>query len=340
MIKFINYLGGKDFIEQRYPIQNRAQIPYLREFLNEKPSSTDVMITEKSFQTVYEKNQQWVENLRQRILAKDLSEMFGALGEMRAYASLLDMGFDVTPNGTKAGPDFTVTRNKTINSSIVNIEVATKTLPQQNICQHHKNVQKNQETVFFEIAYFGFPNEGENDTENAVSKIASTKDDAHQASENIPTILYIDFQSLAMNSSMIKMAQPCFSSLGTFFTGCLWAAFYGEKGLPLIEELRMGDPRGKNVEMRHSGKFSKKNTCKFAGALCSFSSCRNGLCFFENPNRTDIPDWFKVHMVCHHAFSLQNSCLTYHDFNIKEYIAMRNKQLISMGKLYQDKEKY
>ena len=306
--------------------------------MNEKPS-TDAVITETSFQTVYHKDQQWLEKLKERILAKDISEMLGALGEMRTYASLLDMGLDVTPNGTKAGPDFTVRPSKTTNS-IVNIEVATKILPQQNIFPSPKDVQTNQESVIFEIAYFGFPTKGENFTENAVSKIASTKNDAHQASEHIPTILYIDFQSLALNSSMIQAAQPCFSSQGTFSTGCLWAAFYGEKGLPLIENLRIGDPRSPNIIMRHPGKFSKNNDCKFAGALCSFSSCRNGLCFFENPERIDIPDWFKIHMVCHHAFSLQNSCLAYYGFDLKEYIAMRNKQLISMGKLYQDKGKY
>lgn len=337
MTSFLEFLGGYDFINEKYPIRNRAELPHLRSFLN-KELSADAQLTEQSFYCVFQKNPAWMQNQKKRILSDDPSESIGALGEMRAYADLLDMGFDVIPNGTNKGADFILQHSKSKEKAFV--EVATKTLPVANISPDPYLVSATQETAVFEIAYFGFPKEGENTTENAVSKIASTKGDSLQASTSVPSILFIDFQNLPLNGSMMISAFPFFSFQGAFDTGALWAAFYGERGVPLYEEVRIGTPDREPIKMRHSGKFAKGNSSKFSGAFCSFSSFREGLCFFENPENEITPNWIKVHMICNQRFSIQHSCFKYGNTALREHIDLRNQQIFDFGKMYNDLNMY
>lgn len=334
-MKFLEFLGGKDFIEKHYSVEHRARIPHMCEFLTPESPSDYAKITEESFQKVYNKDPGWMNKQKKSIL-KSSEESLSALGEMRAYAVLLDMGFDIIPHGTKKGADFSVIHNA--DAQKVHVEVATKVFINSNA----KEITSGPEVVLIENVYWN-PKKGENDVENMTSKIAGIKCDAHQASEDIPTILFLDFQSLALNSSMIEYAHPYLSIGGALYTGALWASFYGEKGMPLVDDLRMGIPcrRSEQVDMKHFGRFSADNKCRFAGAICSFTpKGKNGLCFFENPCRNTVPDWFKVHMICHQNFSLQHSCFAYDGFDIKEYIARQNRRLESMVKLYNAKDKY
>lgn len=337
MIRFIDFLGGRDFIEKKYPIQDRATIHHLRSYL-ENEYSEDAKLTEECFFRVNEKDPDWIKKQKKRILANSLSESLAALGEMRAYADLLNMGFDVIPNGTKTGADFTLQHSKTNEKAFV--EVATKTLPSNNIRPNPNTVSKEQRTAIFEMAYFGFPKDGENFVENAVSKIASTKEDFHQASASIPSLLFIDFQNLPLNSSMIDNSFPCSSFQGAIYSGALWCGLYGEKGTPLYEDARIGTPKADIGCMKHSGMFAKGNSNNYAGVFCSFSSAREGLCFFENPEKTIIPKWIKVHMSCNHRFNLQCSCLKYGDIDLQEYIDLRNHQIADLGKMYSDIDVY
>ena len=38
MTSFLEFLGGYDFINEKYPIRNRAELPHLRSFLNKELS--------------------------------------------------------------------------------------------------------------------------------------------------------------------------------------------------------------------------------------------------------------------------------------------------------------
>lgn len=328
MQHFIDFLGGKEKIEKNYPITKDGKIPFLRNFLPSQLQD-EASITDEDFITVFGKNPDWMQRQKKRFLANDETEMFSAFGELHAYADLLHSGFNVFANGTNAGCDFVVDRG----SEKISIEVASKTVPRQNT----HIVSENKGTRISETAYFDFPKEGECSIENMISKIASVKFDEHQADDDGACVLYLDFRSFLLNKSLAECCLPVTSHQGALVLGGIWLACYGEKKQVLIDSLRIGEHPYKTY-LQHDGRFHQRNTSKFCGFLCSFSSHVNGLVFMQNPNK-QIPDWFLTHLVCNHRFSIQYSCMGADQARLQKYILIQKERIADALAMY-DMKKY
>lgn len=332
MQHFIDFLGGKEKIENTFPILKDGKIHFLRNFLPSQLQG-EASITDEDFINVYEKNPDWVQQQKKRFFSKDETEMFGALGELHAYADLLHSGFDVIANGTNPGCDFIINRR----TENINIEVASKTVPSENT----HIVSENKGTKISETAYFGFPKEDkfsiECSIENMISKIASMKKDEHQVDDDAACVLYLDFRSFLFNESLAECCLPITSHQGALCLGGIWLACYGEKDQVLIDSLRVGEYPHKRL-LRHNGRFYSKNTSKFCGFLCSFSSYSNGLVFLQNPNK-QIPDWFLTHLACNRRFSIQYSCMGADNVQLQNYILIQNRRIDEALAIY-DINKY
>jgi hypothetical protein len=121
---------------------------------------------------------------------------------------------------------------------------------------------------------------GESTAENMASKFASIKSRAGQAAEGMPNVLWCDLQDEDWWVLNASYALPVVTINGSFFSGGLWHAFYGQKGTPIFEANTTEETAEKvSYFMRHDGLF--KQSQKWDLAVLSFPS---ETVLFENPH--------------------------------------------------------
>jgi len=164
---------------------------------------------------------------------------------------------------------------------------------------------------------FGQPKKGENVTENAISKLTALKQEELQFSEELPSILWVDFQDelwdIVLHSDSVF---PIRTWRGELYSGEIWYAFYGFKEAPIFEgettELRQSKRR---VRMRHDGRFRMKT--KVDAVIFSF---KDSTIAIENPfSSKPVPDWFWEQALNLPRFEMENSMLNWptHDLNVE-----------------------
>jgi hypothetical protein len=158
--------------------------------------------TERALRHLKQHHTQWLRNLKPRLLnINDYSNSSGALGEIRAFGYILEAGISVKPI-SENGADFWVEDNQ----EKVLIEVHSKQFHDreseslENFYNDLRNEMTNSDRntgwviAEHETVPFGRPQEGENVTENAISKLCAIKQREHQMSTNYTSILWLDFQ--------------------------------------------------------------------------------------------------------------------------------------------------
>lgn len=304
-MKAADFFGGREVIDKTYP----AGHP-MRELLVEDS------LTSQSFQNVYDGGEiKWLETAKRCIdgigmptsmKCNDLSGYSSVLGEMRAFADLLQMSeFEVSSFGTGAkGPDFLLTKKN--DGSRVYVEVFTR--PSISDSDYEIEIDKGRREHFYDEkgvkcsiettisvqAPFGFPKRGkygESTTANAVSKICAIKHSEYQLDDNAESILYFDTQSLAMSFTMLEQCPSVLEFNGAFTSGAIWLAYYGEKGFPILENAGAGYVLPTTcVKMQHDGHFVMKGGSKLNAVIIGVANDPHKkdfkrLALLENPNR-------------------------------------------------------
>jgi len=264
--------------DRRHPVKRML-------FPTERDSQV-VANTERALKHILRADKKWILSLKPRLLNRhDYSEPSSALAEIRSYGSLLESEVAVKPRKT---PDFVIEDSE----EEICVEVHSKQLQMEEaeaLERFHTETFQTQDpprTVRVRehvVTPFGEPREGENVTENVISKLASIKQDEHQFSETNTSILWLDFQDeawdLLMNANMVL---PVRTWNGEFFSGEFWYAFYGWKGAPIFQgnttELRV---KSRPIKMRHEGYFRRPT--KLDAVVISLA---RDTIILENPHST------------------------------------------------------
>ena len=249
-----------------------------------------IVNTERALGHIKQHHTQWLRNLKPRLLnIDDYSTSSGALGEIRAFGAILEAGISVEPI-IENGADFWVEDNQ----EKVFIEVHSKQLhdKESESLEKFYNDLRNERTesdrntgwVIAEhrTVPYGKPQEGENVTENAISKLCAIKQKEHQMSTNDTSILWLDFQDEVWEVlDTVDRVLPVRTCYKAFYSGELWYAFYGWKDAPIFQDFSLDRLLNDEKKMRHPGRFRNyTKPTKLDAVIISFS--RNTV-ILENP---------------------------------------------------------
>ena len=260
--------------------------------------------TEYAFSRILESHLDWIKNNKNKLVdINDYRNVSSFLGEVRALGYLAGAEYSVASvkEAKSNTPEFIIKEN----NLEIEVEVHSK---QYSSCEstglegfyNQVDDTTNRPGVSFKeyvITPFGKPKPGENIAENFISKIASIKEDEKQLSNDKTSILWLDFQDEIWQSfSLRDHILPIMTSQEMYYSGSLWYAFYGVKGLPIFEKYLIEPSPDKGfVMMRHEGRFS--NTSNMDACIMCFP---NDTIIFENPNsKNPLPEWFfeKIHRI-------------------------------------------
>ncbi len=236
--------------------------------LREEGRSQEAANTNRALKQVSLVDQSWLHKMKPRMIGKNLTDSAAALAELRAYGSLREAGYEVTPVRVleKPTPDFMISDGKV--SSVV--EVHAKQFfeeTEKQLLQHHKWVTEQPKSpgvaVYTHVVHpFGKPipgKPGDTVTANAISRICAIKQREHQFPEDMSSILWLDFQDLfTWNMSMtVDQFRPVISWNEHLTSGALWNGLYGWKGAPIFEHCHYSqlDLPSQIGQMRHDGRF-------------------------------------------------------------------------------------
>ena len=292
--------------------------------------------TERALRHLQQHHTQWLRNLKPRLLnIDDYSNSSGALGEIRAFGAILEAGISVEPI-IENGADFGVEDNQ----EKVFIEVHSKQLhdKESESLEKFYNDLRNERTesdrntgwVIAEhrTVPYGKPQEGENVTENAISKLCAIKQREHQMSTDYTSIIWLDFQDeLWELLDTVDRVLPVRTWNRAFYSGALWYAFYGWEDAPIFEHFRLDRLLGDVVKMRHPGRF--RNSTKLDAVIISFS--RNTV-ILENPfsKKAIKPSLWKK-LIFLPWFNFEYSYTNWPAVNLRQRIELEQEKLIGLS---------
>lgn len=263
--------------------------------------------TFEAFKTVLREAPDWIKSTK-KLLQNDVCNASSYLGELRAYSDLLQLsGYEVKPNSAKKGADFELTNRHTKQG--VKIEVYTQgPKPDCGMTSVKTPTSKEQmaETVVTSLRSWITDRAGDTTQSRTIKNIAGAKKKAHQVDSGVPTYLYIDFQTIW--GFGCEQSLPILSQRDLLTAGACWMAFYGRKGMPILENTRFGEPMSSLAKMSDEGFFFKSPTNQFAGALLrSERKGENPLVFLMNPTRSTAGE-FIVALMQSGLLNVEKSC--------------------------------
>lgn len=246
--------------------------------------SQEAVNTDSALRQVSDVNRDWLEQMRQRLTGNDQTEASSTLGELRAYGALLEAGYAVKPipPSSKPTPEFEVTGE--VKTFIV--EVHSKQFDattEESLHNYREQIaeEPRQPGVTSHVHYtipFGRPTPGKSGdsvTTNAISRLCAIKQREHQLSDEIPSVLWLDFQDLYTSNMSLGSEQfeAIISSKEHLTSGALWYAFYGWKGAPVFEQVHTShlDFAYRKREMLHAGRF--RSSQKISAVVVSLPRC-------------------------------------------------------------------
>ena len=215
-------------------------------------------------------NREWfyekINSLQDDITIENVSSI---LGEFRAYSIIKSSYFGNNLICNKSdGADFT-TKTMTNNINIL-IEVNTplgRSDEARTTLSHQTKTKENVTTQIIETAPFGFPQRKfDNFQCEAISKIASIKQDEKQFNEDTINILFIDFVNPFFNDhvDILKDQQKPYVIFQNQITwGALWHAFYAKKDDKIFDHMNNYHHR-LSYSMEYDGKFNNVSKINFA----------------------------------------------------------------------------
>lgn len=331
--ELIQHIGGAAKIRQL--AGNNVPSPFA-ELMTDDPRIQTSLIP--SCQRIQQENPQWLDSfLKKRLRAeKDPRNVLSALGELRAYADLLSLpGVKIQPHAAnEGGADFKLTRG---GHTIGKVEVFTL-LPRPNCSLRIDDIVE-----IIPLSNTNSFRAGDTIGQDAVSKIASMKQDEHQIDKNVTTIYYVDTQVLMAGFSVSEMFLPLTSKNGAIISGSFYQAFYGRRGDVILEGSRNGDPHCS--WMMHDGRYQHP---KRSGAsaflfrmLSAASPHEDPLVCYENHRRqlsAELSDVLSASDLFNWELSITNSTKG----SISKYVKISNKAIneaeaaISLSSLERD----
>lgn len=288
--------------------------------------------TEHAAKQIAAADANWLSAMKPRLIdTTKFSNASSVLGELRAYGYLLETGMAVKPEpsviGKKVVPEFEVDAD----DGPVIVEVHSRQLDgkqEQSIDEHHEALASNHQAAVqqappgnfvlsmaeLEVTPFGAPNptkQGDSVLTNAISRIASIKQDEHQIDTAKPFVLWLDLQDPTVWHLPISEEQlaPLYteSKDGEVGTGALWFALYGRKNDPMVET------SGFTYHVRrmlHDGRFFQ--TIKSHGGPTRISavvySLPNATVLMEHPQPSNpLPPKFRASLLKTPFFRLDRS---------------------------------
>ncbi len=298
--------------------------------------------TRQAIISIMDENEKWLKAVKSRLLdTNDYSNATSALAEIRTYGNLLSARFDIkpVPNSSDSTPDFLI---KDDNVSI-RVEVFAKGLDgetAQELERFHTEPlipRKGERVAFREISVspFGKVKKGEYITENAISRIASVKEDEKQFDAAAINLLWIDLQDETWFFEGYLASKPIFGgTTGTYQSGYIWYAIYGEKDLPVFENASFERKAIKQgTAMQHDGRYFLKEGESFKSIIdFTVVSFRRHNIILENPNHAhDISKdtWRKFMSIP--CVDVTNSWLNWPDENLESRIRISKEQITAFN---------
>jgi hypothetical protein len=322
-----------------------------------EPQSQVAVNTENAARHIFNKNPGWLRSLKPRLVdTSNLTDASAALGELRAYGALLETWMTVSPEpivpGKKVVPEFDVDSG----DGGVIVEVHSRQLAKdqaETIIQHHAELQSNHSlavrtaregaavitTRELEVMPFGAPDPkkaGDSVLTNAISRIASIKEDERQIDHQRPFVLWLDIQDPTVWGVPISEEQlaPLYteSKDGYVGTGALWFALYGRKGDSMIESEGF---TYRIREMLHDGRFfqimKSSNTLTRVSAVVY--SMPSATVLMENPSSfLALPDGFRASLLKAPFFRLDRSICEWKNGLVKRRIEFERETIMAAAK--------
>ena len=282
-------------------------------------------------------NPNWLSTFSRKRLAdeQDRRNLNAALGELRAYADLLELPFiKVEPHASnQGGTDFLV-KNNANSAEIAKVEVFT-----QNPKPYSTDVIEESESHSGDGFVFKtkirevtpFSNKmcfkiGDTTALDAISKICSIKQKEEQIDEKVPTLYYVDLQTIIPAFSTLFNYKPISSFSGAISSGAYWHAIYGRRGDMVAEGLRIGNRRV--AAMMHNGRFADN---PLPSKACAFLFRENRtskhnedpLVCFENPS-CPLPEFFAKSLSCSPLLNWEMSVMRMIQCDLENYINLQN----------------
>ncbi|WP_144467442.1 hypothetical protein [Bacillus toyonensis] len=292
------------------------------------------MNTLTAFRVVNGTNKQWLSSLKSRMMEiKDYTTSSAALGELRAYGYLLMAGVEVKPVPCQKGigtPEFECSFNG--NQFIVEVHSKQMNNEETRAYQEFKKEETTAPVRMHTITPFGKPDAnkpGDTVCLNAISKICATKQRGHQLSEEIPSIIWLDYQDEVWDMVLNREnLHPLRSFRGEFVSGEIWYAFYGWKGAPVFDSHSLEEKIGQPPEiMQHDGRFRMSQ--ELSSVIISLPRITSIL---ENPWANKIlPDvlWEPLSML--KWFSVTDSYTHKFTWNLKDKIGHECQSLANLA---------
>jgi hypothetical protein len=262
----------------------------------------------------------WLESKLAKLRSeKDPCNVSGIIGEIRAYGELLWVWRDTDLSAPAQGPDFLVH----LDDSSLSVEVHTpqgRSSIERTTLEHESTTFGNVTTRLSEVAPFGLPERPAIDTAQGecVSQIAGIKGTEHQFDEETLSVLWLDFNdpSVSLIGLDSEQALPVMRGENALTSGCLWNAFYAEKGDPIFDSLSLEGSGSRIYEMEFHGRFSRGSKIDFV--ICDIATDK---IILQNPfTSKPIPDSFFRDVFRLFGFNLALSWL---DWPVRGYLKPR-----------------
>jgi hypothetical protein len=291
-----------------------------------------------------ENTKSFLKNKRHDLIFGDSKSQSATLAEIIAYYCLVEAGFYVEYQETSQNPsaDFIVTDPQ---GEKAIIEVRCRLLCDEaikemnavdtNLEEKIQEVQKKGGGVVFGepkiIRPYGYSKDS--CTADAISKICSMKQEEHQMSDTLPSILWADFGVTGDFSTTGDLFYPLNSWKGALTSGHFWYAFYGKKDYPIYTDYSKYDElnvsHGSIEKMQHNGRFNQ-NT-KLSGCLLR---CSQNCFFYEHPNPMQpISDCFRKRLLNLPHFSIEKSLVNFYPNMVKEQNTILEKYIEAFSQL-------
>ncbi|MFM0649764.1 hypothetical protein PQR14_36075 [Paraburkholderia bryophila] len=336
--------------DERHPAW--STIYYAGDGRGQSPDRERVSLcVEKALRSIFSHDKAWLSpTLIQRLSSENFSEAASALGEIRAYAALIDaFGKKISgiPTEAAATPDFAI-RNR---EDLIYVEVATKRMNegmvQKATVEYHVAREKAVEAAAaareegrtqsvsihgYNVEPHGVSDPSKTDdhpVSNAISKLCAVKQNAHQFTRGHPTILWIDLQDAAFWPHNSSHAAPVLTEApGSVVSGSFWYALYGEKGLPMFFQDSFMRPASPG-KMAHSGKFLSPKGASLSAVVLSLP---HATIVFENPGAMHpLPRWFRWFLLDLPVFDAEHSMVNWsQDGALTEQIASQKRRIITL----------
>jgi hypothetical protein len=319
------------------------------------PEDRVALNTEQAAKLIMQKNAGWLSSLKPRLIdTTKVSNASSALGEVRAYWALLETWMTVSPEpivpGKNVVPEFEVNAG----DGPVIVEVHSRQLNSDQIvlAQKHSEelaakVQEAKKAPVpvvvmgeLEVTPFGAPDStkpGDSVLTNAISRIASIKEEENQIDPDKPFVLWLDLQDPTVWGGLSIAEQqlaPLYteSKDGEVGTGALWFALYGRKGDPMIKT-ECFTYRVSN--MLHDGRFfqTMKATGKPTRISAVVYSMPRATVLMENPSPAHpLPPRFRASLLKAPFFLLDRSLCEWKPGLVKARVALEHEAIEAASK--------